>query len=553
MPRRWIQACAVALLCLAGSRTPAAAETEPLLLGDDERILVLAPHPDDETLAAGGLIQEALGLDLPVRVCFFTMGDNNEISFLFTRKHPVLMPGAVRSMGALRQNEAVAAATQLGLSTNDLVFLGYPDYGTLDVWNHHWRDAPPFRSMLTRVSAVPYDRALTPGAAYAGEDILDDLVEVLRDFRPTHVVLSHPADHNVDHRALYLFARVALWSLEAEGVSPDLLAYPVHFTQWPEPRRYHPLRPAAPPHFLDDAIPWQEFVLAPFQVTNKLAALRRHHSQFLYASAYLQSFVRRSEVFGDFPDLLLPGGAGAAEIPETDATQFRTDAALFQELAAESDPWNDVASQAAAEARYLDDHDNDFLGRAVSGDGRHLTLSFRFRKPVSQATTLAVSLFGFRPDVPFGQMPKIVVGLTPAKPVAVHDLGAKLSPDSVEVVRGDGEEIVLRVPFALLGYPEKILAGAKISKGKLPIDWVAWRAIDLFGAPLPAPPTSPPPGTPSVRLAPPGKPSAPPAPPPAGEQAEPPPKMEIVPLAPRVSLPRKSIPEKTEANEPVLW
>ena len=323
---------------------PGDVRAEPFLLGGDERILVLAPHPDDETLAAGGLVQEALGLDVPVRVCFLTMGDNNELAFLLTRKHPVLMPGAVRAMGAMRQEEALAATAQLGLSTNDVVFLGYPDYGTLEIWNRHWRAVPPFRSMLTRVTAVPYASALTPGSAHAGEDILDDLVEVLREFRPTHVVVSHPADHNVDHRALYLFTRVALWDLAAEGIAPEILAYPVHFTRWPEPRRYHPLRPAAPPHFLDGEIDWREVALAPFQVSNKLAAIRRHQSQCRYASGYLDSFLRKSELFGDFPDIALPGGSGSLHLEEGDDSQYDGDEELLKEFSASPSPTTATAS-----------------------------------------------------------------------------------------------------------------------------------------------------------------------------------------------------------------
>ena len=48
------------------------------------------------------------------------------------------------------------------------------------------------------------------------------------------------ADQNVDHRALYLFARVALWDLAAEGEGlggeAARLAYPVHYPRWPSPR-----------------------------------------------------------------------------------------------------------------------------------------------------------------------------------------------------------------------------------------------------------------------------------------------------------------------------
>ena len=549
--RHFAPAFVAALIAGSPARSGAAA-LEPLLLGDDERILVLAPHPSDETLAAGGLIQEATALEIPVRVCFFTMGDNNEIAALFTRRHPVLRPGTARSTGVRRQNEALAAAAQLGLATNDVVFLGYPDSGTLTVWNHHWRTVPPYRSPLTRANVVPYDAALTPGSAYAGEDILDDLEEVLRDFRPTHVLLPHPADHNVDHRALYLFARVALWNLAADGLEPRMLAYPAHFTQWPLPRRYDPARPAVPPPFLEAGAGWMEYVLAPFQTSNKLAVLRRHHSQFLNASAYLQPFVRKSEVFADLSDFAFPGGAGSADVEENDDTLFRPDRDLLRNLAQEDDSWNDIAGQNAAETAALGELENDFIRRTLTGDGAALTLAFRFAKPVAPEATLSVRLFGYRADAPFGEMPKIEIEVGPRETLVVRDLNGKKPAESIALVPGAEDERILRVPYALLGQPEKILVGAKLVKGTLPIDGVPWCALDLSGAPLPETPATAPdilPAAPEPAALPPPAIIPPPSaePPPAAG-----PEIPLV-LAPRVNLPRRAIPEKTEANEPVLW
>ena len=79
-------------------------------LNPADRILILAPHPDDEDLGCGGIIQKALAMKLPVKIVFFTYGDNNEWSFLIYRKRPVFMPMAIRNMGLLRHDEAVASA-----------------------------------------------------------------------------------------------------------------------------------------------------------------------------------------------------------------------------------------------------------------------------------------------------------------------------------------------------------------------------------------------------------------------------------------------------------
>ena len=49
------------------------------------RVLVLAPHPDDETFGAGGLIQQAVTAGAALRVVFATDGENNGMQWTFER------------------------------------------------------------------------------------------------------------------------------------------------------------------------------------------------------------------------------------------------------------------------------------------------------------------------------------------------------------------------------------------------------------------------------------------------------------------------------------
>ena len=128
---------------------------EEIQLSPKDRILVLAPHPDDEVLGAGGVTQKAISLKLPVKIVFFTYGDSNQWSFLVYRKHPVFMPGAVETMGLVRKDEALAASSILGVDSKDLIFLGYPDFGTLNIWYEHWNKRAAYRTMLTWVNHVP--------------------------------------------------------------------------------------------------------------------------------------------------------------------------------------------------------------------------------------------------------------------------------------------------------------------------------------------------------------------------------------------------------------
>ena len=419
-----------------------------------DRILILAPHPDDETIGNGGVIQRAVSLGLPVRVVFLTNGDANQWSFVLYRKQPELLPGQVEAMGLVRHDEAVAATSVLGLQPEQLTFLGYPDFGTLAIWTTHWRDEPPLRSLLTRVAQVPYANAYHPGAAYKGEEILADLEALLGEFRPTRVFLSHPADLNPDHMALYAFTRVALWDL---GLTPQLYPYLVHDPHWPEPRGLAPDHPLTPPAALATQVTWWNLSLGSDEVIRKQAALAAHRTQYQSNARYLASFIRTNELFGDYaPTLLLAGDADVnlgpdAGRPGAEASEQLTDAERAAFVGVE---WHTV--------------------RRVGND---LVLSLVLSKPLAEGVALSAYLFGYRPDKPFAAMPKIHVRVGELSHAA-YDQTRELPEAGVQVSR-DAHNIVLRVPLALLGDPDRALTAARTYMGDLPLDSAAWRVLEL--------------------------------------------------------------------------
>ncbi len=440
----------VALVLLACA--PASVRAAEVQLGAHDRVLVLAPHPDDETLACGGVIQRALKMHLPVRVVFLTNGDGNEWSFAVYRKHPVIVPRAVRTMGLLRHDEAQAAGRILGLGPGDLIFLGYPDLGTFEIWAEHWGEKPPLRSPLTRVTAVPYASAYRPGAPYKGEEILHDLTALLRDFRPTTIFVSHPADHHPDHRALYLFTRLALWNLEP-APAPALYPYLVHYKGWPTPRGLPATEPLVPPPPLAPAVAWASIEVPPSARARKRTALEAHATQFRYSAAYLLSFVRASELFGDFPSLEM--GAG-------------TSTELSGPLRAEP-PEELTPAQRAA-----------FVGvewRSVRLDGDALAVTTDLSRPLAEAVEASFYLFGYRHDRPFERMPKlrVEVGMLGHR---VLDQDRHLDGGTVEVTR-DARAIAVRVPLTALGRPERAFVSARTSVAEVPLDWTSWRVLDL--------------------------------------------------------------------------
>ena len=420
--------------------------------------MVLAPHPDDEILGCGGILQQAVAQGVPVRLVFLTYGDSNEWAFLLYRKHPVVMPKAVRQMGLVRQQEALAAARGIGLSPDQVRFLGYPDLGTLTIWYAHWAARPPFRSLLTQATAVPYESARRPGAAYTGDQLLRDLTTELRAFRPTKLFVSHPADRHPDHRALYLFTRVALWDLEAELPPPALYPYLIHCRRWPTPAGYHPDKPLDPPPALRAQIPWVRARVDPQQMVRKRVALMAHRSQYEATPAGLLSFVRTNELFGDLPDILLR--------PTTAPVM----------LAAGESPMDVVETP----DQLTDEEQAALIGfewRYVRLEGRELVLSIELSRPLAKEVGVVVYLFGYRSDQPFGDLPKLRLQLGAFHQV-VYDQRRALARSPVRMTRHP-RQILVRVPLGALGDPQRILTSAHTYVGELPLDWVSWRVLEL--------------------------------------------------------------------------
>ena len=436
------RALALTSILLAGCRTavpppPASplipAEAGPVALQDGDRILVLVPHPDDEVLGTGGVLREAVRRGLPLRVVFLTNGDSNEWSFLAYRKRPVLMPGGALAMGSIRHQEALAAASALGVSARDLTFLGYPDYGTLDIWRSHWGPSPPDRGRLTRARAVPYPSAFRPGAPFKGEEILADLETILRDFRPTRIFVSHPADHHPDHAALYLFTRVALWDLQGE-VAATVHPFLVHYPGWPRTKGLGPDQELSPPDRLLAGFRWQSRDLDPEAVTAKRLALAAHRTQYGYSASRLLPFVRPNELYGD---LTVPVLAAA-----------------------------DAASEPV-----------DLQGLTVRRVRDQLEIGMELQEPLTEGSAVSLSALGYRPDVPFAAMPKLEVRIEPHA-WTVRDQGRVL-PRAAAWGGAQDRRLVARIPLASLNDPRRLFLQVRTGSRRSALGQTPWWLVEL--------------------------------------------------------------------------
>ena len=232
-----------------------------------DRIAIIAPHPDDEALGTGGLIQQAVAAGAQVRVIYLTNGDHNQIAFKLYSGLLFMNGKRYQQFGEKRMTEAVAAMSVLGLRYDQLRFLGYPDWGLLHIWRDYWEDEQAFRSDATRTNAVPYPKGYSYKHPYKPESILTDLKSVLKEFRPTIVITTHPCDTNPDHRAASNFARLALLELgdKKEIPAPQLYFFVIHFGDWPKPYHYHPEIEMTVPTRLRDEGNWFTLPLTPEQ------------------------------------------------------------------------------------------------------------------------------------------------------------------------------------------------------------------------------------------------------------------------------------------------
>lgn len=167
------------------------------------RLVVVAPHPDDETLGAGLLIRAAVRAGVAVAVVALTDGQAS---------HPGSKRWPPPALGRLRRGEMARALARLGAGRAPVRFMGWAD-GRL-----------------------------------AGEGSALRLRRVLGELRAGAVAVASPADHHADHKAAFALVRAAaavpvlsyaVWSrlavpgerARAAGVSAKRWAMAAHRSQ----------------------------------------------------------------------------------------------------------------------------------------------------------------------------------------------------------------------------------------------------------------------------------------------------------------------------------
>jgi LmbE family N-acetylglucosaminyl deacetylase len=276
-----------------------------LRLGHDARVVVFAPHPDDETIGAGGLIRRLVREHASVQVVFMTSGDGYPDAVRAALHGRAPHASDYLAYGRQREREALAAAHRLGVPPDAVHFLGFPDGGLDALWESHWSDNRPYTSPFTARSRPPYSGVFDPGLLYDGESLIIAISRVVLAERPTLVVIPHPDDVHPDHAATARFVVEALDRLRGHHQLPhtvELLAYLVHDPLWPP--RASETAALPPPGRIQDT-EWIALPLTPDEQAAKATALRAYGSQLAFMSDLLERFLRPNELFGRVDPALL--------------------------------------------------------------------------------------------------------------------------------------------------------------------------------------------------------------------------------------------------------
>ncbi|GBD27378.1 1D-myo-inositol 2-acetamido-2-deoxy-alpha-D-glucopyranoside deacetylase [bacterium HR30] len=264
-------------------------------------VLVVAPHPDDETLAAGGLIQRVLGTRGTVRIVYVSNGDGYLEAVQAQMQGRPPSADDFQRYGRQRQAEAVEAQLELGVPPTWLTFLGFPDGGIRALWSEYWCSADPYVSPFTHQSRSDQNAHLL----YRGVELERELTRLLSTWKPDIVVAPDPRDVHSDHCAVGLFVLQALRELRRRGTPalPKVWGYLVHFPGYPgDPGWKDATRHSGACGDKDGAATlsdtkWLQLELEEKQVRSKRSALTRYATQVQVMRPFLEQFARSEEWF----------------------------------------------------------------------------------------------------------------------------------------------------------------------------------------------------------------------------------------------------------------
>jgi LmbE family N-acetylglucosaminyl deacetylase len=221
-----------------------------MTLNSESRLLLIAPHPDDESLACSVVLQRAVRDGATIRVIYATDGDDNPWPQRVLERKWRISDADRKRWGKLRRSEALAALGVLGLAERSTEFLALPDQGLTNLLRTDCRS------------------------------VIERFAEIIRTWSPTHLLVPSILDTHPDHSALGVILRLALAEIFEPWMSVS--SYAVHGKSAAFSGRAEPL------------------LQTPTETEKKLEAILCHKSQIMLSRKRFLSYAGRPERLARF-------------------------------------------------------------------------------------------------------------------------------------------------------------------------------------------------------------------------------------------------------------
>jgi len=302
--RRAIACWAISAALATAARAADTPSRSPLAVPERLRLLVIAPHPDDESLGAAGLMQRVQARGGRVSVIYLTSGDGYVDAVELETHSLKPKPEDFIDYGERRLQEALRALQAISISQKRLYVLGFPDGGLADLLTTHWSSNTSYVSPYTGDSRPPYLEAFSRETTYCGVGLERELARLIVRLNPQWIAVTGPWDVHPDHCAAFHFVVRALGRIKSSDrnfATPQVLAYTVHRPDWPGFSEGTSLN--APPNVSPDGGAWQFLDLTAAELDGKGRALDQYASQMDIMAILFRAFVRPNEVFAVYPKL----------------------------------------------------------------------------------------------------------------------------------------------------------------------------------------------------------------------------------------------------------
>lgn len=430
----------------------------PIHIEKTDRILVIAPHPDDESLATAGLIRHAVERQIPVLVVLMNNGDGYKkaVQIKFRTLNPT--PDQFKNLGEIRHLESLTAMKSLGLTDKDVIYLSYPDGGTNTLLNEAW-DCDKLHTGANGSNHSPYSFGYEKNAPYCGENVVKNLEQIIASFMPSMVFFPDPGDDHHDHWATAAFVKYTLTKMDYAGRQ---YTYLVHKGRsWPVPWKYKPDMPMLPPQNLvgyDEK--WYELRLSTADEKLKHAAVGKYVSQKGMMEPFLESFVRKNELFAEYPTIKVET---TKRFPKFFSTQIMPDI-VFRDPPGDSKPYRYTAGDIAA------------VGLVYNGE--YLWIALQTRKNISPEIP-----YGFHLRI-FGKngVSRIDIKVKGGRIYSEKPAKSSITYDSIIPFETEKDRIVVQLPASIFAdQTRKFMLNVDTFNPKTSkrIDRTAWRIFEL--------------------------------------------------------------------------